>query len=96
MDQNHKGIDFGGAFKSSDGGKELRGAYGESQFYPGTPKIVRWVIMHSGGSIKSEKQANILLLGFVVLVIIVSFVLFFGNRTVTLEPAPPDVLPEEF
>ena len=45
---------------------------------------------------KSEKQANILLLGFVVLVIIVSFVLFFGNRTVTLEPAPPDVLPEEF
>ena len=46
-----------------------------------TPKIVQWVIKYSGGAVKDERQANYVLIGFVVLAIIVSFFLFFGGSS---------------
>ncbi|PIZ85922.1 hypothetical protein CO033_01895 [Candidatus Nomurabacteria bacterium CG_4_9_14_0_2_um_filter_32_10] len=44
-----------------------------------TPKMVQWVIKYSGGIIKEQRQAEYLLLGFVVLAIIISLFLFFTN-----------------
>lgn len=46
-----------------------------------TPKIIELVIKYSGGYIKDEKQANYFLIGFVVVAVIVSLFLFFGNST---------------
>jgi hypothetical protein len=48
-------------------------------FQTKTPKIVEWIIKYSGGSIKDEKQANYVLLGFVVATIVASFFLVFGG-----------------
>ena len=56
------------------------------------PKIVGWVIKYSGGYIKNEKQANYVLIGFVVLVIIISLFLFFGDyNSQSLTPPPPPI-----
>ncbi len=52
-------------------------------FQTPTPKIVQWVITYSGGAIKDERQANYVLLGFVVLAIIISLFLFFGGGSET-------------
>ena len=52
-------------------------------FQTPTPKIVEWVIKYSGGAIKDEKQANYVLLGFVAVAIVVSFLLFFGGSSDT-------------
>jgi len=46
-----------------------------------TPKIIRWVIKYSAGLIKDKKQAQYVLLGFVVVVIIISLFLFFGGSS---------------
>ncbi len=48
-------------------------------FQTPTPKIVQWVIKYSGGTVKDERQANYVLIGFVVLAIVVSLFLFFGG-----------------
>ena len=55
-------------------------------FQTSTPKIIQWVIKYSGGSIKNEKQANYVLIGFVAVAIVVSLFLFFG---VVRSPSPP-------
>lgn len=61
-------------------------------FSPGTPKIIRWLIKHSGGLIKNEKQANRILLAVGGLLIIVSIALFFVFLD---EPnIPPEALEE--
>ena len=49
-------------------------------FLPGTPKMIQWTIKCSGGLIKDEKQANYVLIGFVVVAIIILLVLVFGGR----------------
>ncbi len=48
-------------------------------FQTSTPKIVEWVIKYSGGYVKDEKQANYVLIGFVVLAIVISLFLVFGS-----------------
>ena len=45
-----------------------------------TPKIVQWVIKISGGGIKNEKQAQYVLLGFVVAAIVISLFLFTSSK----------------
>ena len=55
-------------------------------FQTPTPKIVEWVIKYSGGYIKDENQASYVLIGFVVLVIIVSLFLIFGGGEEGLTP----------
>ncbi len=47
---------------------------------PQTPKIVRRVIKYSGGYVKNEKQATYILIGFVVVAIIVTFLFVNASR----------------
>jgi len=46
---------------------------------PETPKMVGKLIKYSGGAIKSQRQAEIILLGFVIIAMGISFYLFFGG-----------------
>lgn len=59
-------------------------------------KIIRWVMRCSGGIIKNEKQANYVLLGFVILAIIISFFLIFGDGKTAGSPKDIKILPAEF
>jgi len=83
MDQENKndeGIDLSGALKDSDTGVKFEGEqrYARS-YYPGTPKMIRWVIKYSGGLVKDKKQASYVLIGFVALAVIVALFLIFGG-----------------
>ena len=68
---------------------EVSGVRFETNDYPAvkyyrettTPKIIKLVTKYSGGAVKDERQAEYVLLGFVVVAIIVSLFLFFGNST---------------
>ena len=51
-----------------------------------TPKMIQLVIKYSGGSIKNEKQAQYVLLGFVVIVVGISLFLFWGSDTTPIIP----------
>ncbi len=44
-----------------------------------TPKIIEWIIKYSGGYITDAKQANYLLIGFVIVMLILSFFLIFNS-----------------
>lgn len=59
------------------------------------PKMVQWVIKISGGSIKNEKQAQYVLLIFVVIMIGISLFLFFGGQSVD-NSNDIKILPAEF
>jgi hypothetical protein len=54
-----------------------------------TPTIIRWVMKYSGGRIK-EKQAEYVLIGFVALSVIISFLLI-----ASLPDSPQPASPEE-
>ncbi len=89
-ENNDKGVDLSHAL---DKLKIVTSNDGSNQpapiFYPGTPKIIRWIIIHSGGLVKNTKQASNIILGFLALAIIVSlFLLFSGSKEVKIE-APP-------
>lgn len=58
-----------------------------------TPKITQWLIDHSGGLIKNEHQANWVLLGLVVVIIIISIFLIFGGGEVS--PRSTEYKPSE-
>lgn len=55
-------------------------------FQTPTPKIVGLVIKYSGGYIKDEKQASYVLIGFVVLAVIVSFLVVLNRGSRELGP----------
>ncbi len=59
-------------------------------FQTPTPKIVQWVIKYSGGTIKDERQANYVLIGFVVLAIIISLFLLFSGGS-NSKPSVPSI-----
>lgn len=93
MDQdnkNNEGIDLSGALKDSDSGGKFQDKWCRpaQTFYPGTPKIIRWVVKYSGGLIKDEKQASYVLIGFVAVAIVVALVLIFGNGGGQNTPSP--------
>ena len=56
-------------------------SYGAVKYYQetDTPKMVKLVIKLSGGAIKEQKQAEYILLGFVVVAIGISLFLVFGG-----------------
>lgn len=60
----------------------------ESTYFipPYAPRMVRWMIMYFGGLIKTEKQANYVLVGFIVFAIIASALLFFSGGGPELPP----------
>lgn len=56
-------------------------------------KLVESVISHSGGMIKDQKQAEYALLGFVVIIILITIFIFVsGNSRNTI---PAESLPEQ-
>ena len=60
------------------------------KYEPPKPRMVQWVINHSSGYIKDEKQAVYLLLGFVALMVIISLLMFLdGSEAI-------ETLPEDF
>lgn len=61
--------------------------------YKNTPKMLEWVIKYSGGLIKNERQANFVLLVFVILSIILTLYVFFKSGPST-EP-PTDLMIEQ-
>lgn len=65
-----------------------------------TPKIVELVIKWSGGAIKEQKQAEYFLLGFIVVSILISLYLFFGdtllNKFSSTKPASQDQMKESY
>ena len=45
-----------------------------------TPRMIELVMKYSGGSVKNEKQAQYVLLGFVVAAIVISLFLFTSSK----------------
>lgn len=52
-------------------------------------RLNQWLMKHSGGLIKSEEQANHVLLGFVIVALILSATLFFNRRSPYDKPVGP-------
>jgi hypothetical protein len=48
---------------------------------PLAPKMVRWVMKHSGGLIKDENQASYVLVVFAIIIFVISLYFFFGGGT---------------
>jgi len=78
-DKNNEGIDLSHMLKDSGTGVKFEEHRAPRSYYPGTPKIIQWVIKYSGGLVKDEKQASYVLIGFVAVAIIVTLFLIFGN-----------------
>jgi hypothetical protein len=53
-----------------------------------TSKMVQWIVEHSGGHVKNEKQANSILIGFVMLVLVVSLFFIFSDGTEVKKGGP--------
>ena len=63
-------------------------SYGAVKYYneTDTPKMVKLVMKYSGGMIKTERQAEYVLLGLIILMFAVSFYLFFGGTKKAVLP----------
>mgnify|MGYP001613610850 FL=1 len=59
--------------------------------YSETPEIIQWVINHSRGLIKNEKQATYALLFFTIIAIVVSLFLLFSGESSSLK----EIIPKE-
>jgi len=78
MDQdneNKKEIDLSGLLKDSGTGVKFEEYRVPRSYYPGTPKIIQWVVKYSGGLVKDEKQASYVLLGLVGLFLVILVIL---------------------
>lgn len=77
-ENNQRGIDFSKEFKEkpleSSNNQWLYNPYSS----PGITKINRWLIKHSGGLIKNEKQAGYFLMTLAILLISISIILSFN------------------
>ena len=99
MDQNNEDnkevIDLSDALKDSDTGVKFEGEqrYARS-YYPGTPKVIQWVIKYSGGLVKDERQASYVLIGFFILAVIIFSIIVFGNGN-ERPSGPPTPLQED-
>lgn len=58
-----------------------------------TPKIIQLTMKYSGGLIKKERQAEYVLLGFVVVAVIISLIIILGSGS-KIPPPPPTPLQE--
>jgi len=82
-DKNNERIDLSGSLKDSGTGVKFEEYRAPRSYYPGTPKIIQWVIKYSGGLIKDEKQASYVLIGFVAVAIVIVLFLIFGGGSTT-------------
>ncbi|MCX6785412.1 MAG: hypothetical protein NTZ18_01000 [Candidatus Komeilibacteria bacterium] len=101
MDQaenNKEVIDLSGRRDNSGAGLKFKD---EQQmpgriFQPGTSKIIQLVIKYSGGLIKNKRQANHVLIGFILLAVIVSLFLIFNGGGTAGSPKDIKILPAVF
>lgn len=56
------------------------------------PKLIRWVIDHSGGLVKDETKANYLVLGASLLVFVLSMYLFLHKEEQPYQPSQQEKL----
>lgn len=63
---------------------------GKPILLPGTPKIIRWIVIHSKGLVKNEKEATYLL--FIVLFFILAIAIFFLGLSLKKPFIPPEAL----
>ena len=54
--------------------------------------LVRYLLKHSGGLIKSENQANYFLIAFVVLAAIATFLILSSGGGMPYQPSPQQIL----
>ena len=84
MDKNNEGnqeVDLSSTPEDSDTGVRFEESQRPVQtLSPETPKMIQWVIEYSGGYVKDEKQANYVLIGFVILIVIISLFLVFRGE----------------
>lgn len=78
FNHNENEIDFSKYLSKPSAEHQEKGPYFVTDI-SSTPKMIRWVIEHSGGLIKNEKQAFYFLMGIVVLMIAFSLFLIFTN-----------------
>ncbi len=81
--KNNEKVDLRSVSKDSniDGIEFHEDKTSRSHYSKETPKIIQWTIKYSGELIKNKKQANYVLLGFVILAVIISLFLFFSGGT---------------
>lgn len=60
-----------------------------------TPRMMKWVIKYSGGMIKDRKQASYILFGIVLLNVVITFFLLFGNVFSGSPKLPPSSIPRD-
>lgn len=70
--------------------------YSTQSFQPRASKITRWTIKCFGGLIKNENQANVVLLGFAMVAIVVSLSLVFKGNGANGNPKNIKILPAKF
>ena len=84
MDKNNEGnqeVGLSSTPEDSDTGVRFEESQRPVQtLSPETPKMIQWVIEYSGGYVKDEKQANYVLIGFVILIVIISLFLVFRGE----------------
>ena len=84
-------------------GKEVEGvkfevpSYGAVKYYneTATPKMVQMVMKLSGGAIEEQRQAEYVLLAFVIVAIGISLFLVFGGGTQSKSQKPPTEMLEQ-
>lgn len=54
--------------------------YSSQSFKSDSPKMIQWVIKYSGGIVKNDKQANFVLIIFVIVMVALSLFVLFGDR----------------
>ncbi len=75
--KNNEVIDLSNELEDSNAGDEDQAS---DLYYPGTPKIIQWMIKYSGGFIKNERQASYILIGFLAVSVIIIMFLFFNRN----------------
>jgi hypothetical protein len=54
-----------------------------------TPKVIRWIMEHSGGVVKDEREAKYVLVGLVIIILGIGFLLFRNDGNKARLDAPP-------
>lgn len=66
--------------------------YRVERYYPETTKTVQWVIKYSGGLLKDEKQASLVLIGFALVTTIIALFLIFSIGNGEIRSPKSDII----
>lgn len=86
--ENEGPADLSDALKQSDVKDKDEWQEPVQAFDSGAPRVVRWVIAGSGGLVKNEKQATIVLVAFFVFALFISGFIFLRSGTYVKRGGP--------